>query len=38
LPGRKSGELRRVGQSMCGSIRHECGLVRITHAHFAADP
>ncbi len=38
LPGRKSGELRRVGQSTCGGIRYESGTVRITHAHLAADP
>jgi hypothetical protein len=38
LPGRKSGELRWLGQSTCGSIRHESGLVRITHTHLAADP
>ena len=38
LPGRKSGELRRVGQSRCGSIRHESGPVRITHANLAPDP
>ena len=38
LPGRKSGELRRVGQSTRGGIRHESGLVRITHTHLAANP
>jgi hypothetical protein len=38
LPGRKSGELCRVGQSRCGSIRHESGPVRITHANLAPDP
>jgi hypothetical protein len=38
LPGRKSGELRRVGQSTGGSIRHKSGPVRITHAYLAADP
>jgi hypothetical protein len=38
LPGRKSGELRRVGKSSCGGIRHESCLVRIAHANLAADP
>jgi hypothetical protein len=37
LPGRKSGELGRVRQSTRG-IRDEGGLVRVTHAHLAADP
>ncbi len=38
LPGRERGELRRLGQSTRGGIRHESGPVRVTHAHLAADP